>query len=506
MNTFIDVILDKVTMYRLVVYVLLVLLGIAIILGFAHVIPYSPFAIISSTLLLTATSWCMNKYIASVFEAPTNVESVYITALILALIVSPAKSFADVLFLIWVGIAAMASKYILAIREKHIFNPAAIAVVLTGIATIGSASWWVGTAWLVPFVIIGGYLIIRKLQFEDMIWSYLSVAILVSLAYTIFQEGNVLITLKELLLSSPLFFLGGIMLTEPLTSPTSKKHKMIYGALVGLLSVPFVHIGSLSFTPELALVIGNIFAYLVSPKQKLIVTLQDKIQVSSNIIDFIFIPKQKPVYIPGQYVEWTLPHTNTDSRGNRRYFTLASSPTEENIRLGVRFNPDSSSYKKALQMLNTLTPMVGTQISGEFTLPKDRNKKLVFIAGGIGITPFRSMIKYLLDTNQKRDIIIFYSSKTPDEFAYKDIFAQAQVELGIKTVYTITDTKELFPQWNQYVGRITEDMIRVEVPDYLERSFYLSGPHSMVVGYEKVLKSIGIADVNIKKDFFPGLV
>jgi len=77
--------------------------------------------------------------------------------------------------------------------------------------------------------------------------------------------------------------------------------------------------------------------------------------------------------------------------------------------------------------------IVASQLSGEFILPADESKKLVFLAGGIGITPFRSQIKYLIDTKQKRDIILFYSNRTPADIAYKEIFDQAQINFGLKT-------------------------------------------------------------------------
>ena len=91
--------------------------------------------------------------------------------------------------------------------------------------------------------------------------------------------------------------------------------------------------------------------------------------------------------------------------------------------------------------------MIAGQIAGDFTLPDDPEQKLVFIAGGIGITPFRSMLKYLLDTNQRRDIVLLYANKTANEIAYKDILSEAQTKLGIQVFYTLTDTEALPRNW-----------------------------------------------------------
>ena len=503
---FIDNIIDRITMYRLVLYYLIALLAVAVIFGFFGIIPYSPTAIVLSTTIILVISWISNAIFAYVFEAPTNVESIYITALILALIITPIHSIHDLPFLGWAALWSMASKYMFAIGKKHIFNPVAIAMVITAFGLGQSASWWVGTLALTPFVVIGGLLIVRKIHREDLVFSFFITALITMSLFTIINNGNLYTTYQRLFFNSSLFFLGFVMLTEPLTTPPTKNLQILYGALVGFLFVPQMNLFGIFSTPELALVIGNVFSYVVSPKQKLLLRLQQRIHFSSDMVDFVFSPNKKFSFRPGQYMEWTLPHKKPDSRGNRRYFTIASSPTEETVRLGVRFNPNGSSYKKMLAALDTQTPVVASQLAGDFTLPKNKNQKLAFIAGGIGITPFRSMIKYLLDTKETRDIVLFYANKTSEELMYVDIFNQAYQELGIRTFYTVTDESAVPQNWPGLVGRVDEHMIETEVPDYHERTFYLSGPHMMVTGFEKTLQKMGLRKNQIKKDYFPGFV
>jgi ferredoxin-NADP reductase len=201
-------------------------------------------------------------------------------------------------------------------------------------------------------------------------------------------------------------------------------------------------------------------------------------------------------------MEWTLPHKNSDSRGNRRYFTLASSPTEDVLRISVKFNNPSSSFKTA--MLGRGQIVAGNR-AGSFTLPKDVDEKLVFMAGGIGITPFRSMIKYLLDKGEKRDVVLMYSNKKAEDTAYKDFFDQAGIT-SLKTIYTITDTENVPPTWTGKVGRIDANTILKEIPDYKERRFYISGPHVMVEAFKQTLAGLGVEKSKIKEDFFPGYV
>ncbi|MEO8608540.1 MAG: RnfABCDGE type electron transport complex subunit D [Chloroflexota bacterium] len=501
---FIDEILNSITMYRLVLYYLIALVGIALAFCFFGLLPFNPIDLLFSTLLLTVVCWITNKVFARIFNVPANVESVYISALILALIVTPVKPPQDVMFLVWIAIWAMASKYILAIKGKHLFNPAAFAVALTALTINQTASWWVGTAPMLPFVIIGGILMVRKIRRFDLVFSFLFTALAVTLAFSLANHQSLVTVLQQTVLYSPLFFFASVILTEPLTAPHTNRLQIIYGAIVGLLFSPQFHIGAFYVTPELAILIGNVFAYIVSPKAKLLLELKNRVQIAPDVYDFIFTPNQKLSFAAGQYMEWTLGHSNPDSRGNRRYFTLASSPTEKELIVGVKFYPNSSTFKTSMLSMDGNSEIVAAQLAGDFVLPADPQQKCVFIAGGIGITPFRSMIKYMLDTRQKRPAVLFYSNKNVADILYKDVFDKAQQQLGLKTVYTLTGAARVPAAWKGYVGHINRQMIKQEVPDYMHCIFYLSGPNAMVEDFEDVLSQMNVRKDQIKKDYFPG--
>ncbi len=504
MIKFIDDRLNSITMYRLVLYYLILLLGMALVLSAGGILPFSPLALLVSTLFLTALCWLTNGVFANVFAVPANVESVYISAFILALIISPAQSTHDLWFLLWAGVLAMASKYIVAINRKHVFNPVAFAVALTALTINQTASWWVGTAALLPCVLLGGVLIVRKTRRFEMAFIFLFAALLTSLALSVLNGSSVITVLQQTILYSPLLFFAAVILTEPLTTPPTTRLQLIYGTMVGFLFSPQFHVGSFYTTPELAILIGNVLSYLVSPKAKLILTLKDKIRIAPDIYDFIFTPNRRLSFAPGQYMEWTLGHDDPDSRGNRRYFTLASSPTEKDLRIGIKFYRHSSSYKRSMLGMDADTEIVAAQLAGDFVLPKDPRQRLVFIAGGIGITPFRSMIQYLLDTRQKRPIILFYANRKASDIVYKDVFDRAQRELGVKTIYTLTDARNVPPDWKGKVGHIAEQTIKAEVPYYRNCVYYLSGPNSMVTSFEETLLKLHVSRDQIKTDFFPG--
>lgn len=497
----IDRLIDGITMYRLLLYYLIGLLLAAAVLAQLGQLSYQPFRIILNPAVLCAVCWAINKAFAYILKVPTNHESSLITALILSLIIAPNS---DLSFLLAASGLAMASKYLLTINRRHVFNPAAIAVTLTALGPEQSANWWVGTKVMLPFVIIGGILLVRKVRRGTMVVTFLAVSMAASIAYTLLTHGKVGTDVNQVVLSSSLFFLAFVMLTEPLTSPPTVKKQVWYAALTGLLFPPQVHLLSFYSTPERALVAGNIFAYLVSPKTKLFPKFKQAVRIAPSALDFSFDPGTKFDYEPGQYMEWTLPHEHTDARGNRRYFTLASSPTEPDVHLGVRFSKQGSSYKQAMLAIKPTTPVVAAQIAGDFVMPKDKTKKLAFVAGGIGVTPYRSMVKYLLDTNERRDVVMLYSARSAEDVAYRDVFEDARTRLGIHTTYFLTDQGAALPDGNYRASYITAEAIKATVPDYHERTFYISGPQPMVAAVRDALAELHVGAHQIKTDFFPG--
>ncbi len=499
-----DRIIDSFSMYRLLIYYLAGLLGAAFVLAIFKDISYNPFSILVSSSILVGASYFINKILANFFDAPTGSDSAIITGLILALIISPTLGLYNVMFFISAAGLAMASKYILAVKKKHLFNPAAIAVVLTAFGPKQSASWWVGTGVLLPFVIIGGILLVRKIHRARMVIIYFIVTTISTIFFALISKVSVGTSIYDMIFSSSVFFLGFVMLTEPLTSPTTQKKQSIYAAIVGFLLPPQVHFLNWYTSPEISLVIGNVYSFIVSPKVRILPTLIRKIRTTPDSADFIFEPDKDFNFLPGQYMEWTIPHLNTDSRGNRRYFTLASSPTETNIRIGVKFFNNGSSFKESMLALEGNSMVSAAHLAGDFVMPNNPREKLAFIAGGIGITPYRSMIKYLLDKNQRRDVVLLYSSKHVDDLAYKSIFDKAKKELGIRVFYFLTGRNLKLDQDNFVEGRITPDRIKEHIPDFMERTFYISGTDSMVIDTKENLIKLGIPKNQIKNDYFSG--
>lgn len=195
---------------------------------------------------------------------------------------------------------------------------------------------------------------------------------------------------------------------------------------------------------------------------------------------FWFQPERPARYIAGQFTEIFLPHS-ADERGQRRWFTLSSSPSEELLAITTKFADDGSTFKKQLGGIEPGTELNLAEPMGDFVLPKDPTIPLLFVAAGMGITPVRSMIKWLLDTKQKRDIRLIYTAK-PEEAAFMKLLK----DYGLK-VETIKPTA------NQILERADQ-----------HRRIYLSGPEKMVETYYKKLKHAGVAENRLVADYFPG--
>jgi ferredoxin-NADP reductase len=394
---------------------------------------------------------------------------------------------------------AMAAKFVLAIGRRHLFNPAALGVVLSGAVLDQPATWWVsGHLALTPAVLVGGLLVVRKLRRFDLVAVYVFANLLTVAAAT--APADLASAISETAMSSPLFFFAFVMLTEPLTAPGKRWQRLIFGAVVGALSAPNVHVGTFYLTPELALLAGNLVAFALAPQGRFALTLERIEHAAGDAYDFIFRSDRRVAFEAGQYLEWTLLLDRSDSRGNRRYFTIASPPTEKRVRLGVKFYPRASAFKRRLAELRPGDRVFAAQVAGDFTLPIDPDAKIAFIAGGIGITPFRSMLQYLVDKQEARPIVVLYANERAEDICYGDVLAAAERRLAIRTEFVVARN----PGPQDHAGFVDARLIRLAIPDFAERIFYVSGPQAMVRAVRDELRKLGVHRSRIKVDFFPG--
>lgn len=492
----IDKWLNGTTMYKVVLYCLRTLLVVSLVFSFFGWIDYSPWQLLLTLGILIVVGEAVNYSAAKIVGVPRNIESMPITALILFFVILPVESPEEAGWAAAAAAIAMLSKYVLVYRQKHIFNPAAIALVITGLLGAGHAGWWVGSAVLALPVALFGLLVVRKIRGFQITGLFICTALITTLFS--FAIMGLTVTPRDIvafLVSGPVLFFAGFLLTEPLTMPPRRHAKLMYAATVGVLFGASFSIGPLYTSPELALVVGNVIAFAIYPTEQLVLQLERKRKLVPRVYEFEFVPNRTFRYQPGQYMEWMVPHKKPDARGIRRFFTIVSSPTEKKVKLAIRSGNDGSTYKKALLALKEGSEIYAAKVAGDFILPESKDEKLLFIAGGIGVTPFRSMIQYVIDEKQQRDITLVYFASSEDDFVYREVFELAKTAIGLKGHYIVSGKSRTD----------TGKLLVAAVPDYGSRLCYLSGPTSLVDVYRAHLQGLGVASHRIKTDHFSGL-
>jgi ferredoxin-NADP reductase len=213
---------------------------------------------------------------------------------------------------------------------------------------------------------------------------------------------------------------------------------------------------------------------------------------SPGVESFIFKPEEPLAWKAGQFLHYVLNHEPTDDRGSDRWFTIASAPYECHVMLTTRFAAkQSSTFKKALKTLKLGGTIEISDLDGDFIV-SDPRKEYVFIAGGIGITPFRSILKQAEHEGKKLRVQLIYANRKTVAAYQKEIelMARRNRNLQIHCLFS--------PQ------RVDKQMIKELVPDLKKPLFYVSGPEPMVEAIGKMLQQMGVPKKRIKQDWFPG--
>lgn len=229
-----------------------------------------------------------------------------------------------------------------------------------------------------------------------------------------------------------------------------------------------------------------------------------KKELAKDTYVFYFKRPQGFDFIPGQYNRWTLPITANDGRGSSRFFTISSSPLEKD-HITVTTKIIQSDFKKALLQLKEKDEIKIFGPMGQFILDERDSRPRVLIAGGIGITPFHSMLTYAAAKHLSLPLTLFASFSIPEEMVYYDEFKKLEAKHpNIKIIYTITKPQESQVVWNGQTGRISPEMINKYVKDIPNNVFYVVGPPPMVDGTKAMLNAMRIPEDNFKTEQFTG--
>ncbi|MBI4279815.1 MAG: FAD-dependent oxidoreductase [Armatimonadetes bacterium] len=238
---------------------------------------------------------------------------------------------------------------------------------------------------------------------------------------------------------------------------------------------------------------------------KFTLPLAERRGVAEGTVGFFFdLAGRSFTFIPGQSVSVVLPELRyQDEKGNRRTFSIASSPADSHLLVATRMT--GSAFKRTLGEVPPGTVVTVTGPMGEFTLPEDAGPRVVLIAGGIGITPFRSIIKDATERKAPHGITLFYANRTPEDAAFLDeMEGWARENPRIRFVPTMTKPHQSKRGWQGRTGYLDASMIREAVEDRDRATFYVAGPPAMVQGVLKILQEMGVGEDRTRVEEFSG--
>lgn len=229
-----------------------------------------------------------------------------------------------------------------------------------------------------------------------------------------------------------------------------------------------------------------------------------KEQVSQHAWSFYFSRDESFTFLPGQYNRLTLPIEQPDDRGTSRFFTIASSPTEkEYLMLTTEEGP--SAFKQKLFSLQPGESIQAFGPMGKFIFDPTDTRPHIFLAGGIGITPYHSMVKYAFDTQTTIPMTLFVSWKTAGDMVYDEQLRNIKQKSNwFNYVPTMTRLEENDTTWQGEKGRISAEIIMKYAPDFLTSVFFITGPVPMVEAMEQLVKEMGVPQEQIRVEKFTG--
>jgi ferredoxin-NADP reductase len=232
--------------------------------------------------------------------------------------------------------------------------------------------------------------------------------------------------------------------------------------------------------------------------------LKDRTEVAEGTMSFRFEKPPGWTFKPGQYLDMTLlDPPETDSEGNVRSFSIASAPHEETVMVATRMR--DTAFKRVLKTMPFGTAVKIEGPSGDLTLENDVTRTAVFLAGGIGITPFRSIVHWAAKEKLPNRIVLFYSNRRPEDAAF---LAELQDLEGDNPKYqliaSMTEMEKSHRPWNGETGLIDQEMLGRYLKGAASPIYYIAGPPAMVKGLHEMLNKAGMNDDDIRAEEFAG--
>jgi ferredoxin-NADP reductase len=232
--------------------------------------------------------------------------------------------------------------------------------------------------------------------------------------------------------------------------------------------------------------------------------LLNRVEVAEGTITFHF---EKPTgfdFKPGQSADLTLPNPlETDAEGNVRTFSIASAPFEDQLMFATRMR--DTAFKRSLKKMPLGTVVKMDSAMGSFTLHKNSAKPAVFLAGGIGVTPFSSIVRQADHDRAPHKLYLFYSNRRPEDAPFVEVLQNLEkTNPQFRFIATMTEMRRSKKTWNGETGRIDQEMLSKYLNELRGPIYYVAGPPALVSGMRKMLVASGVDEDDIRSDEFSG--
>jgi ferredoxin-NADP reductase len=521
-----DTALGRLTMYRLVLWVLAVLAGYSLLLNVLGWLTFGLPEMLAHLALCLGLTYASSQGLAALFHVRPHTESSLITGLLLYFLFWPSQltlglQVAEIAGVALACVLASASKFALAWRGRHIFNPAAAGAFLAGLTGLNIATWWAATPAMLWLVLPGVLLVLYRTGKFAMAAVFTVVAVSI-VAADLLQAGLELPeALWQTFAQRPVLFFVGFMLTEPLTLPPRRWQQLALAAVVGVVfAVPY-NLGFVANSPELALLVGNVLAFAVGQRGGVRLQFVASRTLTPTTTEFSFRPERPVRFIPGQSLELHLPPDTAggnrtrkgDGKGIRRVFSLTSAPGAPLLTIGVGTAEPVSSAKRSLLALAPGDEISSTTINGDFLLPRNPATPVLLIAAGIGITPYMAQLAAAPagssaggaagasagDRDLHRDVVLLYLAKNAAELGYAEELQRS----GARIVARLADGSAP-PDFMEDAGtrRIDSAALKELVPDIGGREVFVSGSPASVRSLRAAAHGAGARRIHV--DSFTG--
>ncbi len=232
--------------------------------------------------------------------------------------------------------------------------------------------------------------------------------------------------------------------------------------------------------------------------------LKRRVEIAAGTMAFHFEKPEGFVFKAGQFGDYTLINpSETDAEGNTRGFSFASAPYENDLMFATRMR--ETAFKRVLRTMEIGTEVTLDAPYGSFTLHNNTRTPAVFLTGGIGITPVRSIVLQATRDNLPHRILLFYSNRRPEDSAFLNELMEAQSEnLNYIFIGTMTEMENSAEKWDGETGYINKAMLMKYIDNLTLPIYYVAGPAAMVTAMRKTLNEAGVDDDNIRTEEFSG--